>query len=386
MARWEWLNKPEKAYGWGFVARVAFKTGLLFIVINLLYALLEPLPLFSRLTLYNTVLPGRERLPYSDNPADTYNLSLHRIEGMFASHILSSADKPTDEFRVVLLGDSMVWGWLLETDETFNACLNAGNYRSADGRRLRVYNLGYPVTTVLKDALLLEEAARYEIDAAVWFVTLQALYRDEQLRHPILQNNSDRARAYVEKHDLALDTSVLPDEPDFWDRTLVGQRRELADLLRHQVYGLAWLVTGIDHTNPRFFRAPPSNLLPGIDIPTRAEIQPPLTLEWLALDVIDVAMRMAQKEGIEVLLVNEPIFITEGLNRENRYNDLYPRWAYDDYRRLLGEQVTQNGWAYIELWDAVPSYKFTDYPLHFTADETCRLAHQLAPEILRLAE
>ena len=31
-----------------------------------------------------------------------------------------------------------------------------------------------------------------------------------------------------------------------WDRTIIGQRRALADVLRLQFYGVPWAVTGID--------------------------------------------------------------------------------------------------------------------------------------------
>jgi len=365
---------------------VILKAAALFILLNVCYVLTQPLAWLSELTFYNSLLPGRERLPYSDNPADTYNISLHRIEGMYASHVIGSEEKGEDEFRVILLGDSAIWGWLLETNETMSACLNEGDYYTADGRRLVVYNLGYPVTSVLKDTLLLEEAMQYEVDGVAWFVTLQALYKDEQLRHPILQNNDERARDLIEEYDLALDTDRLPDEPDLLERTIIGQRRELADLLRHQVYGLAWTITGVDHTNPRFFQPPPADLQAGDNIPTRENIRPPLTGDDLALDVLAAAHDIASDNEAEILLVNEPIFITDGLNSETRYNDLYPRWAYDDYMQLMDEQVAQNDWHYVNIWNTVPPEAFTDYPLHYTAGETCRVAEMIAPQIVQLAK
>lgn len=414
MAGWNWLTKPQKAYGWGFIVRVIAKTVVLFLLINGCYLITNPLAWLSQLTLYNTAYPSRERLPYADNPDDTYSISLQKIEGLFASHELATNDKRDDEFRVVMLGDSGVWGWLLEDDETFAACLNQGNYQTADGRFLRVYNLGYPVTSVTKDVLLMQAALEYDVDGVVWMVTLQAMYQDEQLRHPILQSNADKTRDLVNDYDLGLDTASLPSEPTLWERSLIGQRRELADLLRYQIYGFAWSVTSIDHQNPKFFRAPPYNLLPGIDIPTRGYITPvlqpqsqlfdglslPQTLTWhlspefLAWDVLETGVEIAQAESASVLIVNEPIFISTGQNgivegkdnRERRYNDLYPVWAYDSYRAQLNDLATAHNWAYQDLWNAVPADQFTDYPLHFTAPEVCRIAALLAPEILKLAD
>ena len=39
-------------------------------------------------------------------------------------------------------------------------------------------------------------------------------------------------------------------DPTFWDRTLIGARRPLADLLRLQLYGVLWAATGIDQDIP----------------------------------------------------------------------------------------------------------------------------------------
>jgi hypothetical protein len=383
MAGWGWLTKP--AYSWRFVRNVLLKTTTLFIGLNLLYAALNPLPGFSQLTFYNSLLPGRERLPFAENPADAYSISLHRLEGIFASHRIAHTQKQEDEFRVIALGDSGVWGWLLDNDQTLTACLNRGNYLTPDGRTMRVYNLGYPVTSVLKDALILQQALRYRPDAVLWLTTLQALYKDEQLRHPIMRNNQDLARAFIEQYELDLNTNDLPAEPGFWRRTIIGHRRELADLLRHQIYGIAWMVTGVDHTNPKFFEARIENLLAGEDIPTRGYIEVGGDLKpYLSFDVIGAAITLAGEAGVPVLLVNEPIFRTSGVNKETRYNDLYPRWAYDDYRRLLNNEATAHGWHYLDEWEAVPNDQFTDYPLHYTPVATCEFAGLLAPEILRL--
>lgn len=386
MAGWEWLTKPKQAYSWRFVRNVVVKATILFIVLNGIYALVNPLPTLSQLTLYNVGLPGRERLPFAENPEDAYNISLHRLEGMFASHIIADQSKTDDEFRVLLLGDSGVWGWLLENNENLSACLNTGEYHTADGRIVQFYNLGYPVTSVLKDALILEHGLDYEPDAVVWLTTLQALYADEQLRHPIMKNNPDQARDFIERYDIALDTSILPKDKGFWERTIVGQRRELADLLRHQLYGIAWAVTGVDHTNPKFFEARVENLLPGEDIPTRAYIHPDEDLgQWLSFDVVNAAVEMATAQNVPVLLINEPIFRAAGINSETRYNDLYPRWAYDTFRAIFAEEAIEHGWNFVDLWDAVPNEAFTDYPLHYTAAATCDFADTIAPLIVELA-
>ena len=97
---------------WGLLLRVIVKAALLFMLCNILSAALTPLEAVGTVSLYNTVLPGRERLPYGEQPAQSYNQSLYNIPAMLASHTLSRP-KAADEFRVILMGDSATWGWFL---------------------------------------------------------------------------------------------------------------------------------------------------------------------------------------------------------------------------------------------------------------------------------
>ncbi len=372
---WDWLTKT--AYSKGFVGRVLLKAALLFVLINGLYLLVNPLPALSTFTLYNTLLPGRERLPYSDDPAQTYSLTLNSIEAMFASHEINSVIAADDVFRVVLIGDSSVWGWLLPVDKTLSACLNRDEYMTADGRRVVAHNLGYPALSAVKDALILEEALRYEPDAVLWLVTLQTLLDNEQLRHPILQNNRERTLRFVTDYDLPLDVGALPDAPTILERTLIGQRRDLADLLRHQVYGLAWWMTNKDHALVAYIGAPVANLNDSENLLNRDAVA----------DLDDIIMWEVLRAGqmvagdVPVLVVNTPIFISNGLNSDVRYNEYYPRWAYDAYRARLPEFAGHM----LDLWDAVPAAQFTDTPFHYDAAATCAVAERLAPAILDLA-
>lgn len=377
MGGWQWLKTAEAQARWSVVLRIAFKTLILFVGLNVIYAALNPLGSLSQLTLYNSVFPGRERLPYADNPDQAYNVSLARIEGMFASHVITARGGDTER-RVLLLGDSGVWGWLLDTGETFSGCLNARDTQLSS--QVRYYNLGYPITNVLKDLLILDYAMRYEPDAIVWFTTLEGVYSDDQLAHPILQNNAQRVERLVAEHDLGLDTDQL-EEADLFERTIVGQRRELADLIRHQLYGVLWANTGIDHVNPRFFRPPMRNLPASEGVPNRDNLQPGDLERFLAFDIIQAGVDLAQAHDVPLLIVNEPIFISDGVNSDLRYNELYPRWAYDEYRASLQTLASANDWLLLDIWDAVPDDAFTDFPLHYNAEWTCRIAEQVAAEI-----
>ena len=129
------------------------KAILIFVALNLVFAIWFPLPALGRISAYNHIFPGRKRLPYSDNPQKAYNLSLYNLEAMFASHEIAAGDKPADEYRVILIGDSATWGFLLPSEHTVSAYLDGAGIKLPDGRHVRVYNLGYPVMSLTKAQL-----------------------------------------------------------------------------------------------------------------------------------------------------------------------------------------------------------------------------------------
>lgn len=387
MKGWEWLTQPKTVYQHSFVLRVIVKSAVLFMLFNLVYAVAQPLDFIDSVSLYNSVIDGRERFPYADNPTEAYNISLDRLTAMFASHVVSDSGADDEIFRVFLIGDSSVWGWLLSPYETFSACLNREAHMTADNRRIEVFNLGYPVTNALKDLMILDYAMRYEPDAVVWLTTLESLYDRDLLNHAVITNNHESVSNLIAEYQLTLDASLLETDTNFLDETIIGQRRELADWLRHQMYGVMWASADFDHTNPRFFRAPMENFPDSEGIPSRDYIEiGNLAPDLLALDVLEAGAELADRHAVPLLLVNEPIFISNGINSDLRYNHLYPRWAYDAYRDLLTTQVNDNQWRFVDLWDAVPADHFTDFlPLHYDAEYTCNIANMLLPSILEMA-
>jgi hypothetical protein len=374
---WSWLNSSPETYNAGFVRRIVIRATLLFVLVNLLYAVVNPLPVISRITVYNTLLPGRERFPYSDNPSEAMNLSLQRLEGLFASHVIRR-EKQTDEFRVAIIGDSSVWGVLLKDNETLSGCLNALDLKTADGRSVITYNLGYPVLSLLKDVLILENALAYELDAVIWLTTLQAFWEQEQLRHPIVLNNMDHVDRLTQARSVDIPAGQF--QSGLLDRTLVMQRRELADWLRYQVYGLGWWMTGKDYAPAQFLAAPVSNLpaSEGILNQPGVSVGDLVGQGVLADHMFFAGVALAQERGKPLLIVNEPIFISQGENSGLRYNEYYPRWAYDEYRGWLTAVSETASWRFLDLWDSVPSSAFTDTPFHYNADYSCSVAQSIA--------
>jgi len=368
---------------WLSLGRIVLKAGVLFLLLNLIFLAVEPLNSLGRLSLYNWLLPGRERLPYGENAALDRNLTLNNLPAMFASHKLAQA-KAADEFRVLVIGDSGTWGWLLENGETLAGQINQGDYQTADGRRIIAYNLGYPVLSVTKDLLLLDIAMAAEPDLIVWPLTLDSLPYAKQLAHPLLQNNPAELRALIAEHDLRLDPADSRFEaPDLLERTLVGQRRALADLLRLQAVGFSWAATGIDQYIPADFPLRKSDFEADL---SWQEFEEPaeLSTDELAFDVLRAGVTTAG--DVPVLFINEPIFISNGENSDLRYNAFYPRWAYDQYRLLLAAEADREQWRYLDLWDAIPPQEFTNTPVHLTPAGVSQLAAQLLQAIQDLAD
>ena len=114
------------------------------------------------------------------------------------------ARKPPGEYRVFLIGDSSTWGFLLPSDQTLAADLNAAGYTLSDGRQVKVYNLGYPVMSLTKDLLILSRAMQYDPDLIVWPVTLESFPYDKQLFPPLLQHNPGPVRDLITRYQFKL--------------------------------------------------------------------------------------------------------------------------------------------------------------------------------------
>lgn len=353
--------------------RLLVKTTILFIVLNLLLSTFNFLPVFGRLTLYNGPLPGRERLPYGDDPERSYNLNLYSLEAMFASHKLEATPKAADEFRVFVIGDSSVWGFLLENKNTLTDALNAAGLHSANGRRVIFYNLGHPTISLTKDLMILDYAMQYDPDLILWPVTLEAFPLSKQTSSPLVQNNPDKIASLIANYQLPIVINEDFASSSFFDRTLIGQRRNLADIIRLQLYGFMWAATEIDVYIPDDIELRAVDLEASEDF---AGLQPPeLHAEDLAFDALAVGIQLAGE--VPVLIINEPTFVSDGANSNMRYNSFYPRWAYDSYRFLMQEMSEQNGWNYVDLWQAASNSEFTNTPIHLTPQGTLELANSI---------
>jgi len=350
--------------------RVLIKAGVLFALFNFMFIFVKG-ESFGKFSLYNRVFPGRERFPFGET-REAYNLSLFNLDAMFKSHVLSGTEKTQDEYRVILIGDSSVWGTLLTPEQTLAGQLNASHVIACN-KNVRVYNLGYPTISLTKDLMILDQTMQYQPDMVIWLTTLEAFPKDKQLDSPIASNNADRIRNLISKYQLPIDANdpalVMLSK---LDQSLVGQRRAVADLIRLQIYGALWASTGIDQVYPENYERAQ------IDLEASDEFHQLTSLNnALALDVLQAGM----SANTNMLLVNEPMLISNGANNDIRYNFFYPRWAYDEYRQILAETANANNWIYLDLWDLVPMNEFTNSAIHLTPYGESLLASEIAEAI-----
>jgi len=356
-------NKPR-------LIPLLLKTALLFVAFNFAFILTHNISL-GKLSLYNIIFTGRERFPFGETP-ESYNLSLFDLDAMFASHVLAGTDKTPGEYRVFLVGDSSVWGTMLTPEQTLAGQLNAKSMQAC-GKNVSVYNLGYPTISLTKDLMILDQSLQYQPDLIIWLTTLEAFPKSKQFESPIVANNAERIRKLIFKYKLNAD----PNDPALnqsskQDQTFMSQRRTLADLIRLQIDGVLWSSTGIDQIYPKDYEHAQIDLDPSDDFHGITNLP-----DSLAIDVLDAGM----KTSVPTLLVNEPMLISNGVNRDIRYNFFYPRWAYDAYRAQIASLAAAQHYQYLDLWDLVPANEFTNSAIHLTPSGETMLVDKITAEI-----
>ena len=262
-----------------------------------------------------------------------------------------------------------MWGTLLTPEQTLAGQLNAQPV-NACGKTVRAYNLGYPTISLTKDLMILDQAKDYQPDLVIWLTTLEAFPIDKQFSSPIVANNTERVQSLITNYQLPTASDLS--HPSKWEQTFVSQRRAVADLIRLQIYGALWASTGLDQVYPSDYERAQ------IDLDADEEFHGLTSLEnALAFDVLDAGMSATPS----MLLVNEPMLISDGANSDIRYNFFYPRWAYDEYRRLLNEHAAEKNWDYLDLWDLVPAEEFTNSAIHLTPAGETLLSARIAEAI-----
>jgi len=365
--------------------RVVLKAIFLFVLLNVVYALVDP-PV-GRLTLYNSIIPGRTRFPYEEKPefySVGYSVPVNEdFDAMFGAHVISRR-KPDAEFRLILLGDSATWGFGLPASEMLSEQINRLGIQTCDGRTVRAYNLAYPFSYLTRDLLILDKAMEYQPDMVLWLITLSTL-EPKAAETQFILPHWERYQRLAQTHDLHLSHFSQPiEESSFWEQTIVGQRKHIKGIALAQTFGVLWAGTGIDHHQS--LRGEPA--LPSPDVEDDLHY-----LEWLpdeSADLFDSLLMDVLEAGsdmggeVPVVLVNEPIFVAEGKNHLVRYNGFYPRWVFDEYRQFISGWAEAHDQKYLDYWNAIPPEEFADAYFHRRQSGGQRFAELLALDIKEL--
>jgi hypothetical protein len=144
-----------------------------------------------------------------------------------------------------------------------------------------------------------------------------------------------------------------------------------------------WASTGIDQIYPEDYvhaqiDLDPSDEFHGLTSADRASLE-----DSLAFDVLEAGMSAAP---VPMLLINEPILISNGANSDIRYNFFYPRWAYDKYRQILSEHAGTGKWHYLDFWDLIPMQEFTNSGVHLTPKGEAMLTAEIVEVIQNICD
>jgi hypothetical protein len=352
------------------VTRIIIKGSLFFVAINILFAWWNP-P-FEKYSIYNNFLPGQERFVYN-------NIRIFTLDAIFAPHIISTTPKSNDEYRIVMLGDSSTWGAGLTVNQTLTSQINQVHLTTCDSRKIKAYNLAYPVAAGAKDILILSESMQYKPDMVIWMTTMLTLTDHERQNHPIVNANLVQLGRLENQYSF-----VVPEfdergfNTSFWDFTIIGQRTKLKNTIEQTLLQAA--TNSIDE--PTFLAIK--------DTRPQNDLENDLSYEHMKVKKLDMSRMLFslikasdQMTGdIPLIVVNEPIYIANGQNSDKRYNQYYPRWAYDEYLHLAQEEIPSEDRIYLDLWNILPATEFTDTEFHRTAEGEKNIAQKLIPIIL----
>jgi len=365
--------------------RVLLKATFLFVLLNVAFALADP-PV-GKITLYNYLIPGRLRFPYEQEPAFYfigYNAPIYEdYDAMFGAHVISKR-KSADEFRLLLLGDSATWGVTVQANEMLSEQINRLHIQTCDGRTVRAYNLAYPFSSLTRDLLVLDKAMEYEPDMVFWLITLSTL-EPKTVERQFIAPHWERYLWLANKYKLRSSHFREPiQEPSLWERTIIGQRKRLKNIVFTQALGILWTATGIDNHEG----LQPEDSPPGTDVGSNLDYQGRMpgkssaSAEALMMEALSAGVNLAG--DVPLIVINEPIFVASGDNHEIRYNEFYPRWVYDDYRQFMREWMKGQNFKWLDYWNAIPPEEFSDQYFHRNSSGERRFAELLASEIKKL--
>ena len=341
-------DSSQEPFTHRMIIRAFVKALCLFAVFNIGYGILQPSQNGLLPSLYNIIFPGRERFQKG------YEFDPYRL---LSDHIVSRAQ--AESFNILILGSSEIWGSRTSAAESIPAYLDASGLRAADGRPVRVYNLGYPFPYAFKDLVILEAAVQQHIPIDLAIVsTFDTSLSLTYFPHTVSSANLSLEK-YVIKHYHFPVKYFDPKSVTTQDFASVflsvwNDRDALLAWSSMQMRGLSWslLRDDVDNTNVllRYF---PSSMKSFLETLTLDRMQPEDTM-------LSAIAQFHRETQIPVLILNAPVPV-----------------ATNEFAPWLQEQTQALGLPLLDCWDVFHDpYRFEDY--HHITSET----HALYASIL----
>jgi hypothetical protein len=230
------------------------------------------------------------------------------------------------------------------------------------------YNLAYPQPGAVRDLLIMDAAMAYDPDLILWFITPAALDNSPDIAgaNRVFYNlNRDRLQRLADEYPTLLGDwpgergPELLDEPAPAEQYIAIRDQDLLPVWLNALF-YPFTTPDLALSDRRVGSEPvPIEAKYTLDSPGFAEMP---NQSW---NVLEAGCVRARDGSAVILLINEPMLVSD--HTEN-YNANYQRDLYDAYRVELSRYSEDHHIAYADLWDIIPSERFTDTPLHMDAE------------------
>jgi hypothetical protein len=275
-----------------------------------------------------------------------------------------------------VVGDSTIWGLGLTDEQTLSGQLNSLHLR-VGGKRVVAYNLGYPWPSISRGALIIDNAMQYQPDLVIWFVTVTAFYIG-------LYPDTDPHAVFFRLNRQHLEHLTVQFDLNHWFETYVAKESPLTTMLavKNQDVLPVWMAS-LEYPFKTYSVHPLPT--PNVEaLPQHALFETgypgfyPMPNEvW---DFLQIGNSLTITHNAQLLVINQPIRIEEGLHAEVNYNKDFQRAFYDEYHAALQKQTdAQNIW-YADLFDVIPERYFLD-SLHVDAEGMALIANHVVSQL-----
>lgn len=308
-------------------------------------------------------------------------ISVYWLEPLLRQHELCwwSPHRP-GELRVVLVGNSSVFGFPLPVEQTFAHLLNQ-DFATEDVPA-HVFNLAWVNTYQLKDAVIIHDALPYQPDVILYPITLAEMQHAAPIIFPsVIQFFDSNASplAALAAHPppglaepLALYRPVLESRrPVQWS---FARLQEGGTFLRTAVQGHAQSVgrrLGAVQPTPPVWTAGRQTTYDCSR--TQADFDWQFR-GWQSWNVLAYLEQIRSTRGVAAVVVNWPV-AHEPVG--DCYNVRYPAAAFAEYNAWLRAETAARGLHYVDLHDLLPADFFLD-SLHVSAAGHRQIAEQLS--------